>query len=62
MLSLRTILLAAVFLLGIAWVVVFIVTGTPNLILALATLGAGIGLAALSLRGGAKTESGDEGE
>ena len=60
--SLRTLLLIAVFLLGVSWVVVFVLTGAPNLVLAVATMGAGIGLGALSLRDSNKTTNGDEGE
>lgn len=60
--SLRTILLVAVFLLGIAWVVTFIATGQPNLILAIATLAAGLGLAALSMIDANKKKSGGEDE
>jgi apolipoprotein N-acyltransferase len=60
--SLRTILLIAVFLLGIAWVVTFIATGQPNLILAIATMGSGLGLAVLSMIDANKKKSGGEGE
>lgn len=60
--SLRTILMIAIVVLAIAWGGVFILTGAPNLILAMATMGAGIGLAALSVMDGKKTKSGDEGE
>jgi hypothetical protein len=60
--SLRTILMIAIVVLAIAWGGVFILTGAPNLILALATMGAGIGLAALSFMDGKKTKNGDEGE
>jgi hypothetical protein len=55
-------LMIAIVVLAIAWGGVFILTGAPNLILAMATLGAGIGLAALSVMDGKKTKSGDEGE
>ena len=62
MLSLRNILLVAVFLLGAAWGVTFVVFGHPNLILAIATMGAGLGLLVLTFRGAKKSTDGDEGE
>jgi len=58
--SLRTILLIAIVVLAIAWGGVFVLTGAPSLILALATLGAGVGLAVLSFRDGTKNGDGDE--
>ena len=62
MLSLRNILLVAVFLLGAAWGVTFVVFGHPNLILAIATMGAGLGLWALSMRDAKKQKNEGEGE
>lgn len=60
--SLRTILMIAIVVLALAWVATFILTGAPNIVLAMATMGAGVGLAALSMRNANKTEHGDEGE
>ncbi len=60
--SLRTLLLIAVFLFGAAWIITFIAAGQPNLILAIATLASGLGLAVLSMIESNKKKSGGEGE
>jgi uncharacterized MnhB-related membrane protein len=60
--SLRTILMIGVVVLALAWGVWFIVTGAPSLILAFATLGAGVALMLLTVTSAKKPTDGGKGE